>query len=126
MKARNIFIISLIAIWVYLFVSLFVKDNSIDNCINTKYVREESIQGKVISKEENNWNHAIEIAYFSNGSDFRWSDDVWKVPGFYKNIDIGDSIRKAKGSYIVEIYKLDTTIYFDMLRNCKNYKDKNE
>lgn len=79
------------------------------------------VNGVVVDKKENTSNHASEMVIFSNGTNFSWSDDVWKVPGFYDIIDSGDSINKPIGSLVIEIHKLDTIVYFDMLKSCKGY-----
>lgn len=118
----NLVRITIVLLFIYLAVTLLIPIR-IETCINIEYYKNESILGIVENKEENNWNHQSEIAYFTNGSKFVWSDDVWAVPGFYNKIAIGDSIRKPKGSCLVEIHKQDTIIYFDMLKNCKGYEE---
>ena len=113
-----------ISFWAIIAIPLFFSERKMKTCINTRYLVQQEIFGVVKSKEENNWNHATEVAYFTNGEKFVWSDDVWKVPGFYMDIELGDTIIKREASFVVEIHKKDTIIFFDMLKNCINYDEK--
>ena len=121
-----IFKILFVFFWAIISVSLFLSNRKMKSCINTSHISNQKIFGVVAKKEENNWNHATEIAYFTNGNKFVWSDDIWTVSGFFKDIELGDSLVKKKGSYVIEIHKKDTVIYFDMLKNCSDYDENKE
>ncbi len=124
MKLSLTYKILFISFWAIIAILLFFSERKMKTCINTRYLAHQEIFGVVESKEENNWNHATEVAYFTNGEKFVWSDDVWKVPGFYMDIELGDTIIKREASFVVEIHKKDTIIFFDMLKNCINYAEK--
>ena len=64
------------------------------------YIRKKNkhFSGIIIKKEIQRDNHSMTVVYIN-------SKPIGVYPSFYESIDVGDSIIKQKGDFIVKLYK---------------------